>query len=474
MLVQKIEEKIEQDSIILELRKSLKSFPHPNKVYLVGGVLRDYALSAKNHDYDIVVETPQGNESLAKHLYDLGISSKPHKFKNHNIISCKIKGAQLQISTTQTDHNRTNVEDNYGDLHSDAFSRDFTINSLYLRISDLTLIDPTQLAIEDLNAKILRSAYDTEKCIMDDPLRILRAIRFSLNFDLTIDRYFAEQMHKKSMLLKELHIKRISQETIAILRLSLNRGLKQFIHFGVLHHLSPTLNHTISRALSTIPPYDLPQNTNDDEADILLSLYILWVYLHHQKHPDYSNTNSIDETIESLLSELSRIMIIRRKAQSRLKTLIKSVFYLFTDQANSLSDLSLRYMIWGIGDDWRYLSHYLKWTKDSSQEPLRYRLLIEKIDQTAHSLNKTTFPLDGNQILEHVQIHERPKIASYLFLLRLKWLTDPSQDSTALLNHLNFLKEHEAEQSICEKTFVYQKNLNWLWHWADWHDKEWI
>lgn len=465
---------IEKDFVILALRKALESFSLADKVYLVGGVLRDYALSAKTHDYDIVVEFPQGNILLAEHLYNAGTSSPPKKFKNHDIISCSINDAQLQISTTQVNHSRTNISDKFGDLYEDAFSRDFTINSLYLRIHDLTLLDPTQMAVKDLSGKILRSAYDAKSCILDDPLRILRAIRFSLNFDFKIEHIFAKQMQEKSKLLKQIHIKRISAEIIEILRISPYQGLTQLMNYDIIHHLSPALNIALGKAISNISSHGLTSNLSTDEEEILLPLYILWIYLFSHTRTPHSYASTTKEKTDILLKEISQLMIIRHKTQARLKNILNSICYLSANQNQSICDIGLRLLIWGLGKDLQYLCHYINWRKCQSQDGAHYDELLQRLHHNANTLAKIPYPLDGNILATHINISERPKTACYMFLLRLKWLIDPNQDLCTLLNHASLLKIYESNEAICQQTFTYQKNLDWLWHWADWHHKGWI
>ena len=104
-------------------------------------------------------------------------------------------------------------DNNYGSIEDDAYRRDFTINSLYLDIRNMDVIDFVG-GYEDIQNRNLRSIGDSSKRFREDPVRIIRAIRFKSKLDLTFEPNLEKEMLKLSHLLNEISSGRIYEETL--------------------------------------------------------------------------------------------------------------------------------------------------------------------------------------------------------------------------------------------------------------------
>ena len=133
------------------------------------------------------------------------------------------------------------VEDDnqWGDLESDAFRRDFTINALFYDIRDFSVIDYTG-GVKDLQNHVVRTIGDPRVRFQEDPVRMLRAIKFAARFGYTFERTTEEAI-------KELHAEilkasrfRVTEEIFRIL-VQANRqdGLRMLGDFGFLSVLYP-------------------------------------------------------------------------------------------------------------------------------------------------------------------------------------------------------------------------------------------
>ena len=183
------------------------------KAYIVGGYVRDYILNRKTNDYDIA--TNARPDDIIKLFSDKKIILN-EKFGN-------VVLNNIEITTFRKDeyNNSRFPKITYVDtINEDVKRRDFTINALYMN-KDYEIID-TINAMEDLTNKIIKTVKDPNISFNEDPLRIIRAIRFAhmLNFEIEEETLIALQ--KYAYKLKEISKGRINKE------------IKKGIPYGVL------------------------------------------------------------------------------------------------------------------------------------------------------------------------------------------------------------------------------------------------
>ena len=94
-------------------------------------------------------------------------------------------------------------DNNYGNIEDDAFRRDFTINSLYLDITKMEVIDFVG-GFKDLQNKLLRSIGQSHERLREDPVRILRAIRFKAKLNLSLEQKLEKDISKCLFLISAL------------------------------------------------------------------------------------------------------------------------------------------------------------------------------------------------------------------------------------------------------------------------------
>src|SRR5690554_5251727 len=217
--------------------------------YVIGGYVRDYLLernTSKEMDIDVVV-IGSGIE-LAKEVAKL-LPGKPKVsiFKNFGTAMIKSSGWELEFvgarkESYQKDSRKPAVEE--GTLKDDQNRRDFTINALALSLSEKdfgSLLDPFN-GIEDLNAKLIRTPLDPDITYSDDPLRMLRAIRFATQLNFKIEKESLEAIKRNKNRNKIISKERIVTELNKILLAQKpSIGFALLLKVGLLEFILPEL-----------------------------------------------------------------------------------------------------------------------------------------------------------------------------------------------------------------------------------------
>ncbi|GAB4823351.1 hypothetical protein N2152v2_010397 [Parachlorella kessleri] len=166
-----------------------------------GGWVRDKLMGRQSLDIDIALDNMLGkdfaervNEYLKAHGEETHhvavIMSNPDQSKHLETARMKIRGVWIDLvnlrSETYTQHSRIPTME-FGTPEQDAERRDFTINSMFFNINSGDVEDFTQRGMTDLRAGIIRTPLPPKETFLDDPLRVLRAVRFASRFGFELE-----------------------------------------------------------------------------------------------------------------------------------------------------------------------------------------------------------------------------------------------------------------------------------------------
>lgn len=179
-------------------------------VFLVGGVVRDSLLKRKTYDLDIA--TPLKPEKVHSYF------QKSLYYPRFGTVSFSLNGIECTIATFRKEKAyldyRHPLEVSFvDDILSDFPRRDFTINAIYADHS-LDLIDPTGYGIHDIQEKIIRMIGNPDERLSEDPLRIIRAYRFSLELGFSIESSLSESLIRNRGLISRLNPNKIKMEIL--------------------------------------------------------------------------------------------------------------------------------------------------------------------------------------------------------------------------------------------------------------------
>ena len=214
--------------------------------YAIGGYVRDFFLERKSKDIDVV--TLGKSIDLANLLHQkLGEEAHLSVFKNFGTAQIKFHDLEIEFVGARKEsynHNSRNpiVED--GSLEDDQNRRDFTINAIAIGLSKNNfgkLLDPFN-GLNDLTNKILKTPLNPDITYSDDPLRMMRAIRFASQLNFQIDEPSFEAISKNKNRIKIISAERIADEiNKIILSQKPSVGFKLLLNSGLLDLIFPEL-----------------------------------------------------------------------------------------------------------------------------------------------------------------------------------------------------------------------------------------
>ena len=214
--------------------------------FVIGGYVRDIFLNRPSKDVDIVVKG-NGIELAGRVAKMLKLKEKPAVFKNFGtamfrFLDCEYEFVGARKESYRASSRKPIVEE--GTLEEDQLRRDFTINAMAISLNSENygeLIDPFH-GLEDIEHKTIRTPLDPDVTFSDDPLRMIRAVRFASQLHFEIE----EQSYKAIINNKE-RIKIVSQERISeelnkiVLSTKPSIGFKLLFDTGLLHLIFPEM-----------------------------------------------------------------------------------------------------------------------------------------------------------------------------------------------------------------------------------------
>ncbi|MBN1633739.1 MAG: HD domain-containing protein [Ignavibacteria bacterium] len=216
-------------------------------VFLVGGYVRDRILELPSTDIDFMVlgDATEFAESAAKQL-KTNLDAVYKKFGTAliNYKEYKLEFSSARKESYKKDSRKPKIE--FSNLEDDLSRRDFTINALAVPLSNPEKIIDLFDGLKDIEKKVIRTPLDPERTFDDDPLRIMRAIRFASQLEFQIEPETFSAINKMAYRLKEDKVvsqERITNELILILKSKKpSIGLDLMYLSGVMDYVFPEIS----------------------------------------------------------------------------------------------------------------------------------------------------------------------------------------------------------------------------------------
>ncbi|MCI1018433.1 CCA tRNA nucleotidyltransferase [Microbacterium sp. C5A9] len=245
---------------------------------VVGGPVRDALLGRPTHDLDFTTNALPDDilrivRPISTAQWDIG--------RAFGTIGARVQGEQVEVTTYRADSydgvtRKPTVE--FGDtIDADLHRRDFTVNAMALLVPSVKLVDPTG-GVEDLLAGVLRTPADPQVSFGDDPLRMLRAARFSAQLGFRIDDATSEAITRLRATLEIVSPERIQSELVRLMQTDDPvRGIRVLVDTGLIEEFLPE----VSALRLEVDEHHHHKDVYEHSLTVLSQA----IALEHQRHP---------------------------------------------------------------------------------------------------------------------------------------------------------------------------------------------
>jgi poly(A) polymerase len=308
----------------LKVMKRLEEANH--EAYLVGGGVRDLLLGGRPKDFDVATSaTPE----QVKHLFR-GARIIGRRFR---IVHVRFGREIIEVTTFRGQHDDSSnrkhaarseqgmlLRDNvYGDVRSDALRRDFTVNALYYTASDFSVHDYTH-GMEDIVHRKVRMIGEPKARYQEDPVRMLRAVRFAAKLDFDIEPATAKPIRPMAELLRNIPAARLFDETLKLFMAGYAARTLELLHeYSLLQHLIPAAAATLDNDEDNIDKQLIIQamhntdhriHSNKRVTPAFIFAALLWPAMNREQarlqakgeHPVKAHQNAAQNVISAQLS----------------------------------------------------------------------------------------------------------------------------------------------------------------------------
>ena len=448
-------EKAAIDFISKEIRQS----KFHGKVYVAGGYVRDELMGLDPKDIDLVVELPNGGIEFANWITKKNkifkSGSNPVVYPRFGTAKFQLRGikhngydlSNLEIEVVMTRKEKyTSAQGRKpdvspGSLKDDVERRDFTVNSMLKDLTTGEIVDLTGLGKKDLATGVIRTPLDPDVIFNEDPLRMLRAVRFTVKYNWHLPMFMIRSMKKNASKLNKISSERIRDEFTKMLttghpdkairllqitglnkyvvpELDILKGMKQnkYHHKDVMGHtlevmknISPKIEHRLAALF-----HDIGKGPTRSVIDNEVHFY---------KH-------------EGVGAEMAREIMKRLKYPNEIidKVVVAVTSHMQTKQhgdSANMSDKTLRAFSRRLGDHLEdtlelihadNISHHPNYNMPNQVPNIRKRL------QGLRALEKASpkLPINGKDIMAHLGIPPSAKVGKLLALVQDAWDGNPS------------------------------------------------
>jgi putative nucleotidyltransferase with HDIG domain len=463
------------------IKELIKGTKFENNTFLVGGCVRDQIMGVKPDDYDIVVSLPNGGIELAEYItkttdcYSEG--SNPVIYPTYGTAMFQIKtdehlkNIQFEVVQTRKEQYHSdsrNPECVFGTIEDDAFRRDLTINSLYRNLSTDVILDPTEMGLDDIKNKIIRTTSDPSIIFSDDPLRMLRVIRFASRYYWKIDINTYNGIVKNAHRIKIITRERITKEFYKLLLCKIpSYGFNMLLDTGLLKEIDE---------LSILSQFQLIEQNKyhfgnlwehtmsvlDKTKPILLNRYAALLHdigkYYTRSVDENGNVHFLQHETEGL-KVAKEIMLELKNPNSLIEGVLKVIkYHMKTKEWGNdplkVKDWKIRKLQYELKNDLECVldvidadnkSHANEYCLPNQVDNIRLKL--KEMKSLGMDCSKINLPINGNDIMNHLNINGGKILGEIIDHLILMYIKNPLKYQS----HENCLKEVKSYYKNKEK-----------------------
>ncbi len=420
------------DEAISTIRNAFCGSPFEGKLFLVGGLIRDRLLGLPpEQDIDLVCLCDA--LQAARWLQNAGVADhSPVVYPRFGTAMVSVRGIQVELATARRESyapdSRKPERVEPATLEEDVLRRDFTVNTLLEDLFTGERLDLTRRALPDLEARIIRTPLDPNETFNDDPLRMLRAVRFAAKLEFEIEEDTWNAICERAGRLEIISRERIRDELAKTLMLPPRRaarGLDLMMQSGLMAQFAPEIAEMVGVEQNVFHLYDVWTHTLkaienlSEESSLDERLAML---LHDVGKP---RTRTVDEAggvhfygHQQVGAEMAGELLHRLKfpnqTVARVSRLVAQHMRI-GEYSDEWSDSAVRRLVRDLGEDMESLftiaeadraacnpeHHYL--------DPAVVRGRIRKVQDEA-DYARVQSPLDGRAIMHIAGLQPGPEV----------------------------------------------------------------
>ena len=412
----------------------IKDSPFYSHTYIVGGSVRDLCMGNEIKDIDLVIDLENGGIEFAKYCMD-------KELLTHDVVLFERYGVAMfafkefpneQIECVMTrgekylDRNSRNPETVFASIEDDCIRRDLTINALYYNISTGEIVDMVG-GLKDIENKVIRTTNENPDVVYDDdPLRVLRTVRFATRYGWDIEPKTYESMKKYVDRLEIISKERIKDEFNKIL-LSDNAvmGIRTLCDIGAMKYIIPEVDEMIGMEQNAFHFGDVFEHTmalldydtkhfNDEDIAVRLALLLHDIgkiktktvgddgRVHFYEH-EFAGSEMIIDVLKILKYDNKTIDTVKFLVKNHMRT--KN----FGNDCVKIKPKSFNKLAYTCKNEYLYksLARVIECDNNSHKEEHnitgQYDYLIGRIDDAKKMFNYK-LPVNGNDVMDILKI----------------------------------------------------------------------
>lgn len=468
-----------EEKALTTLTNLVKGTEFEGKTFLAGGAVRDEIMGKPVKDIDIVVSMPDGGVKFAEWATKkLGLNP-PVVFPKFGTAKFAVDGIDIEVVMTRGEKyekGSRKPEVVYADLTDDAYRRDLTVNSLFKDIVTGEIKDLTGKGISDIKAGIVRTPRDPDQTFKDDPLRMLRAVRFAVKYNWKMPKSMVVALTKNADALQSISQERIRDELNKMLMTDRpDVALRMLTKTGLNKHVIPELDACIGVTQNEYHKDDVydhilevVKNTQPNLTSRLASLF------HDIGKPDTKSTGpdgrvhfyGHENVGADMASKIMERLRYTNDEVGSVKNIVASHMQLKAvgKDGEKASDKQLRKFAARLGKDLApalYTMHADNIShEESSSQPNQIPNITKKLKDLIQSTGdaKPKLPVSGHDIMSALKIKPGPDIKKYLDAVQDAWYKHPNISKEKALRMVKLLHKKEMKNKYGDKLDMKIKN----------------